>query len=111
MFALHLLRVPVRDLAAARPFWTALFGRPPVEEAPDGKSARYDVDGLDVTLVEAAAPGGALDFELDHDDLDKIAARLPAGASIRATAGGGRRLEATDPSGNAVTVLWRTPER
>ena len=117
MFALHLLRVPVRDLAAARPFWTALLGRPPVEEAPDGGSAHYHVDGLDLLLAVATdgqrAPGGPLDFELDHEDLDKLKACLPAGApaEIRETEGGGRRLEARDPDGNRVTVLWRIPER
>ncbi len=117
MFALHRLRVPVRDLAAARDFWTALLGRPPAEEAPDGRSARYHVDGLDLDLFVAAdgtsRPRGALDFELDHDDLGKLQARLPqdAAAEIRKTADGGRSLEAIDPDGNRVTVVWRMPER
>jgi catechol 2,3-dioxygenase-like lactoylglutathione lyase family enzyme len=117
MFALNRLRVPVRDLAAARGFWTALLGRPPAEEAPDSGSARYHVDGLDLLLIVAAggrrSPGGPLDFELDHDDLGKLLARLPAGAAaeVRETAGGGRSLEARDPDGNQVTVVWRMPER
>ena len=117
MFALHRLRVPVHDLAAAKRFWTALLGRPPVEEAPDGLSARYHVDGLDLFLAVPTdgqrTAGGPLDFELDHEDLGTVKARLPAGAAaeIREAEGGGRRLEAIDPDGNRVTVLWRMPER
>lgn len=117
MFALHLLRAPVRDLAAARGFWTALLGRPPLTDAPRGEGARTHVDGLDIALVPSPpgdrGPGAVLDLELSHDDLARLRARLPeaAEAAIHATDDGDKRLEARDPSGNLVRIAWRVPER
>jgi catechol 2,3-dioxygenase-like lactoylglutathione lyase family enzyme len=111
MFALHLLKVPAADPAAAEPFWTALLGRPPVARGAGG--ARYHVDGIDLALEPAAAAAAELGFELDHDDLEALLARLPGGtvAAIETAADGGRCLLARDPSGHPVRVRWRMPER
>lgn len=119
MFALHLLRVPVSDPEAAKSFWTALTGRQPSAEAPDEGWVRYDFDGLDLILFRPApedagrSPGTALDFRLSHEDLDTVAARLPASAdaTVRKEADGARRLVAQDPDGNLVHIEWRMPER
>ena len=118
MFALHVLRVPVSDLARAKPFWTALLGVPPAEEAVDRSAARYEAGGLKI-LLQALGPsgprplGGPLDFDLNHDDLQKLVARLPKGrrAVIRETPDGGKFLETRDTDGNLVRVMWRPPAR
>ena len=114
MFALDLLRVPVGDLAAAEPFWTALLGRPPVSVDETAGTARYDIDGLDILVVrDPAGAGRPLGFHLSHDDPDQLLARLPASAKgrIEDDPGGGRSLQAHGPDGTPVRVRWRAPER
>lgn len=112
MFALQLLKVPAADLAQSEAFWTAVLHRGPVEGSVAEGALRYDVDGLDILLYPGARPGGALHFDLNHDDLDAVMARLPETSAPRIVGGNGdRRIEARDPAGNLVRIFWRAPSR
>ncbi len=112
---LALLKIPVRDLSVAVPFYTALFARAPVFEAAEFGWAQFDMDGLGIALYVPGRgggdrkPGGSVDFHLWSDGIDELADRLngyaDAGAAVFENADGSRSFECRDPDGNALKIM------
>jgi predicted enzyme related to lactoylglutathione lyase len=98
----------VADLAAALPFYEAVFGRPADLEPHDGERCwRLEGSGGGLwinVLVDAARAGGSNNTVLVADLdwwLAGWSARGVAVASIEAV-GGGRKATLVDPDGNAL---------
>lgn len=71
-------RIPVRDLARARAFYSEKLGLEPAEERPGG--LRYECAGGEFALFESAgaASGDHTQMAFDVDDFDAVVADLQA---------------------------------
>jgi predicted enzyme related to lactoylglutathione lyase len=97
------LVVPVSDLNAAKPVYTALFGDPHTDQP---YYVGYNVDGFEVSLAPGGDAGGPVAYA-DVDDLDAARATLlAAGATERSeprqVAPGVRVCVLADADGNPV---------
>jgi len=102
------LVVPVSDLAAAKPVYTALLGTPHTDEA---YYVGYNVGGFEVGLAPGDVAGGPVAYA-DVDDLDATRdALLAAGATERTAprevAPEVRVCVLADPDGNPIGLRGR----
>ena len=102
------LVVPVSDLAAAKPVYTALLGAPHTAEA---YYVGYNVGGFEVGLAPGDVAGGPVAYA-DVDDLDATRdALLAAGATERTAprevAPEVRVCVLADPDGNPIGLRGR----
>jgi len=102
------LVVPVSDLAAAKPVYTALLGAPHTDEA---YYVGYNVGGFEVGLAPGDVAGGPVAYA-DVDDLDATRdALLAAGATERTAprevAPEVRVCVLADPDGNPIGLRGR----
>lgn len=92
---------PVRDLAAATRWWTALLGAPPYFEQPF--YVGYEVGGYELGLLPDADPAdGALTYWGVEDVAAAVAAAVAAGAQVH--------TPATEVGEGIVTATVRTPD-
>lgn len=110
--AMDYIEFRVRDLAAAKQFYTAAFGWQFTDYGPEYsgiQGAGGEVGGMHQT--DDVRPGGPL-VVLYSDDLEASRqAVIDAGGTIAKdifSFPGGRRFEFTDPSGNELGV-WAAP--
>jgi predicted enzyme related to lactoylglutathione lyase len=97
------LVVPVSDLDAAKPIYTALFGAPHTDQP---YYVGYNVDGFEVSLAPGEETGGPVAYA-DVDDLDGTRTTLlDAGATERSAprqvAPGARVCVLADADGNPI---------
>ncbi len=97
------LVIPVSDLAAAKTFYSALFGAPHTDEA---YYVGYNVEGFEVALNPAGEGGGPVAFA-DVDDLDATRETLLAAGATerdepRRVAPEARVCVLTDAEGNPI---------
>lgn len=114
MFHVALIKVPVTDIAASARFYGALLDMEPTVEAPEFGWCHFEAEALTLALYVTGkgggsrAPGGSLDFQLTHEDIDACLERIAPRASdaaIHDNDDGSRSLEMTDPDGNEVKIL------
>jgi catechol 2,3-dioxygenase-like lactoylglutathione lyase family enzyme len=97
----------VRDLDAARAFYTDKLGFTEVFNDPEGRWARLARDGAELALAEATEPTGAV-LAVDVPDVKAEAERLRAegvevGVVLEIT-GMIRILDVYDPEGNRIQL-------
>jgi len=98
--------VAVSDFATARPWYEALFGRPPDLLPKDGEAVWHVTSSGSLYVVADAARAGNALVTIAVSDLDQFAAALAAqGLSLdeeAAGSGGPRQLSITDADGNQI---------
>jgi predicted enzyme related to lactoylglutathione lyase len=105
-----LASVAVADVDAALPWYERLFGRPADELPMVGLAEWHVPSGGVVQLVESAERAGRSLLTLDLDDLERELAAmrergLDAGALDDTTSDKVLIATATDPEGNAITLV------
>ncbi len=97
----------VRDLDAARAFYTDVLGFTEVFADAEGRWARLERGGAELALAEAAEPTGAV-LALDVPDVKAEAEKLrAAGAEVGVVVeltGVIRLLDVFDPEGNRLQL-------
>lgn len=97
----------VRDLDAARAFYTDVLGFTEVFADPEGRWARLERGGVELALAEATEPTGAV-LALDVPDVKAEAEKLrAAGAEVGVVVeltGVIRLLDVFDPEGNRLQL-------
>ena len=98
--------VAVSDFTAARPWYEALFGRPPDMVPKDGEAVWHVTSSGSLYVVADAARAGHALVTIAVSDLDQFGAALTTrGLSLDDEAGGSsgpRQLSITDPDGNHI---------
>jgi predicted enzyme related to lactoylglutathione lyase len=95
--------IPVSDLNAAKPVYTALFGAPHTDQP---YYVGYNVEGFEVSLAPGGAEGGPVAYA-DVDDLDATRETLMAAGATERTAPrqvapGARICVLADADGNPI---------
>ena len=116
LFSLNLVKIPVRDFAAARTFYRDALGLPEAFAVEAHGWAQYDVTPLPLCLYVAGMgggdgdPGGDRNFHLAHPDLTSVVrnvthAGFPPAHDIVESDDGGRFVTLSDPDGNTFKVV------
>ncbi len=101
------IEFPVTDIAAAKRFYTGVFGWPFVDYGPDYASFEDGRLSGGIRKEERVAAGGPLVvlYATNLEDMERKI-RAAGGKIVRETFEfpGGRRFHFTDPSGNELAV-------
>ena len=115
-FNLNLVKIPVRDFAAARTFYRDALGLPEAFAVEAYGWAQYDLEPLPLCLYVAGMgggdgdPGGDRNIHLAHPDLALVVrnvtdAGFPPEQDIVESDDGGRFVTLRDPDGNTFKVI------
>lgn len=116
MLGVALLKIPVRDAAAAARFYEQALGLQTKFMAERYGWAQLDGATVALALYQPGAgggdraPGGDVGFHLHHNRLDELLERVRAAgvdAAIHTNDDGSASLEFSDPDGNRLKILAR----